>query len=392
MGPDKKRPRIALFLPSLGIGGVERVMLNLAAGFVKWGASVDLVLVKAQGEYMRQIPTNARVVDLHANRVLTSLFSLVRYMRATRPVALVSAKDYANVVAIWAKLLARVPTRVVVSVHTILSRHVQHAGNLRERVIVPLLARWLYPHADGVVAVANGVADDLAQFLGLSRDRISVVYNPVVSDHLFAAAQEPVDHPWFVLREPPVILSIGRLTAAKDYPTLIAAFAKVRQRRDARLAILGEGEERPRLQDLVRRLGLESDVWLPGFVEPPYPYLARASLFVLSSIWEGLSTVIIEALALGVPVVSTDCPSSPREILDNGRFGELVPVGDAEALADAILRALDTPHDPALLRERAKQFTVDNAVVNYLALLGLEASGGHNGAGAPDGGGQPLCV
>ena len=372
MGPDRKRPRIALFLPSLGIGGVERVMLNLAAGFVKRGASVDLVLVKAQGEYLHRLPTNVRVVDLHASRVLTSLFPLVRYLRTERPRGLVSAKDYANVVAIWAKLLARSPTRVVVSVHTTLSRHVQHAAGLRERAIVPLLARWLYPYADAIVAVSNGVADDLAQFLGLPRDRISVVYNPVVSEDLFIAAQEPVDHPWFAPGGPPVIVSIGRLTAAKDYPTLITAFAKVRQQRNVRLAILGEGEERPCLQDLVRHLGLESEVWLPGFVEPPYPYLARASLFVLSSVWEGLPTAIIEALALGVPVVSTDCLSGPREILDNGRFGELVPVGNADALADAILRALDRSHDPALLRERAKQFSVDNAVTKYLALLGLE--------------------
>jgi glycosyltransferase involved in cell wall biosynthesis len=382
----KEKPRIALFLPSLGIGGVERVMINLAAGFVKWGASVDLVMVKAQGEYLRQVPTNVRVVDLHASRVLTSLFPLARYLRTTRPEGLVSAKDYANVVAIWAKFLARVSTRVAVSVHTTLSKHVQHAVRFRERVVVPLLARWLYPHADSVVAVSNGVADDLAQFLGLSRDCISVVYNPVVSEDLFAAAQKHVDHPWFTRGGPPVILSIGRLTAAKDYPTLIAAFAKVRQRRDARLAILGEGEERPHLQDLVRCLGLESDVWLPGFVESPYPYLARASLFVLSSIWEGLSTAIIEALALGVPVVSTDCPSSPREILDNGRFGKLVPVGDTNALADAILHTLATLHNPAPLKERAKQFTVDNAVAHYLALLGLETRGSHNEEGVSEGG------
>ena len=387
MGSGKKTPKIALFLPSLDIGGVERVMLNLATGFVKWGASVDLVLVKAGGEYMRQIPPSVRVIDLQASRVLVSLLPLVRYLRRVKPDGLISAKDYANVVAIWAKLLARVPTRVVVSVHTTLSRHVQHAIKLREKVVVPLLARWLYPRADGIVAVSNGVADNLAQFLGLPRNRISVVYNPVVVDYLFAAAQEPPDHPWFAPGGPPVILSVGRLTVAKDYPTLLAAFAKVRQRRDVRLAILGEGEERERLQDLARRLGLESDVWLPGFVDPPYPYLARASLFVLSSIWEGLSTALIEALALGVPVVSTDCPCGSREILDNGRFGELVPVGDADALADAILRALDAPHDPERLKERAKQFSVDSAVAQYFALLGFGGGSDHNRAGVPRGGG-----
>ena len=388
MSLDRKRPRIALFLPSLSIGGVERVMLNLAAGFIKREVSVDLVLVKAQGEYVRHVPPGARVVDLQASRVLKSLLPLARYLRTEKPDGLISAKDYANVIAVLAKSLSRVPTRVVVSVHTTLSKHVQHATTFREKSVVPLLAHWLYPHADGIVAVSKGVADDMVQFLRLPRNRIKVIYNPIVTENLFIAAQDPVDHPWFAPGAPPVILSIGRLTVAKDYPTLIVAFAKVRQQLNARLAILGEGEERARLEELVRRLGLESDVWLPGSVESPYPYLARASLFVLSSIWEGLPTALVEALALGIPVIATDCPGGSREILDNGRFGQLVPPGDAMALADAILHALDTPCDPTLLRTRAKQFSVDNAVAHYLALLGFGGNGGHNGASVSDRGRQ----
>jgi len=374
----KETSRIALFLPSLSVGGVERVMLNLAAGFSKYSISVDLVLAKAEGEYMRHIPTGVRVVDLHASRVLRSLFPLAKYLKIERPEALISAKDYANIVAIGAKLLARTSTRVIVSVHTTLSRHVKHAATFKERKVVPFLARQLYPCATKVVAVSNGVADDLAHFLKLPQDHLKVIYNPVVAEEIFALAQQPVNHPWFKPNSAKVILSIGRLTKAKDYSTLIEAFAKVRQQRDVRLAILGDGEERPSLEGLVRRLGLENDVWLPGFVDPPYPYLARASLFVLSSRWEGFPTVIVEALAFGVPVVSTDCPSGPREILDNGRFGELVPVGDVEALADAILRALDVPHDPERLKRRAKQFSVDNAVTEYLKLLGLHGSGLEN--------------
>lgn len=388
MSLDRKRPRIALFLPSLSIGGVERVMLNLAAGFIKREVSVDLVLVRAQGEYIRHVPPGARVVDLQASRVLKSLLPLARYLRTEKPDGLISAKDYANVIAVLAKSLSRVPTRVVVSVHTTLSKHVQHATTFREKSVVPLLAHWLYPHADGIVAVSKGVADDMVQFLRLPRNRIKVIYNPIVTENLFIAAQDPVDHPWFAPGAPPVILSIGRLTVAKDYPTLIVAFAKVRQQLNARLAILGEGEERARLEELVRRLGLESDVWLPGSVESPYPYLARASLFVLSSIWEGLPTALVEALALGVPVIATDCPGGSREILDNGRFGQLVPPGDAMALADAILHALDTPCDPTLLKTRAKQFSVDNAVAPYLALLGFGGNGGHNGASVSDRGRQ----
>ena len=388
MSLDRKRPRIALFLPSLSIGGVERVMLNLAAGFIKREVSVDLVLVRAQGEYIRHVPPGARVVDLQASRVLKSLLPLARYLRTEKPDGLISAKDYANVIAVLAKSLSRVPTRVVVSVHTTLSKHVQHATTFREKSVVPLLAHWLYPHADGIVAVSKGVADDMVQFLRLPRNRIKVIYNPIVTENLFIAAQDPVDHPWFAPGAPPVILSIGRLTVAKDYPTLIVAFAKVRQQLNARLAILGEGEERARLEELVRRLGLESDVWLPGSVESPYPYLARASLFVLSSIWEGLPTALVEALALGVPVIATDCPGGSREILDNGRFGQLVPPGDAMALVDAILCALDMPQNPTLLKTRAKQFSVDNAVTHYLALLGLGGKSSPNGASVSDKGRQ----
>lgn len=382
MGKTKKQPKIALFLPQLDIGGVERVMLNLATGFIKSGVSVDLVLVKAQGRYMRRIPTDVHVVNLGASRVLTSLFPLASYLHTVRPDGLISAKDYASVVALMAKFLARVSTRTIVCVHTTFSKHLQYTKSLKEKVIVPRLARWLYPYADAIVAVSNGVADDLAKFLQIPRERIHVIYNPVVNEDLFVEAQEPIDHPWFAPGAPPVIISIGRLTKAKDYSTLIAAFAKVRQRCDARLVILGEGEERARLQDISRYMGVEADVWLPGFVDPPYPYLARASVFVLSSIWEGLPTAIIEALALGVPVISTDCPGGSREILDNGRFGELVPVGDAEALADAILRALRAPHNPELLRTRAQQFSVHTAVAKYLAVLGFR-EGGYNAAGSP---------
>jgi glycosyltransferase involved in cell wall biosynthesis len=193
-------------------------------------------------------------------------------------------------------------------------------------------------------------------------------------DDIFKTAQHPVDHPWFNQGGCPIILSIGRLTIAKDYPTLIKAFAKVKRQRDARLVIIGEGEERKVIEDLVRRLGLEKFVWLPGFLNPPYPYLARASLFVLSSIWEGLPTAIIEALALGIPVVSTDCPGSPREILENGRFGELVPVGNVQALADAILRNLDVRHKHNWLNERGNQFSVGIAVAQYIDLLGITES------------------
>lgn len=373
MNTGGKTPKVAIFLPSLDIGGVERVMLNLAEGLNKAGIEVDLVLTRKVGEFVRKIPNGVQVVDLRSPRVLTSLLPLVHYLRKIKPKALIVAKDYTNVVALVAKMFSSVPTQLVITIHTTPSKHFRYAKNFRERVFIRLLARMLYSRADSIIAVSKGVADDSAKFFRIPLNRINIIHNPVLSEEIYSAAKEPVNHPWFLPGNPPIILSVGRLTVAKDYGTLIKAFYKIRQQRQVRLVILGDGEEKQGLLRLIRLLKLENDVWLPGFVDPPYPYLARASVFVLSSIWEGFPTVIVEALALGVPVVSTNCPSGPNEILDNGRFGVLVPVGDAEKLANAILRTLNNPPDPERLKERAKQFSIENVIPKYLSILGISS-------------------
>ncbi len=361
--------RVAIFLPSLRGGGAERVMLYLARGFADKGYEVDLVLAKREGSYLSQVPENVNVVDLKAGRVFTSLPALVRYLRREQPVALLSAMDHSNIVALWAKRFARVRMRVVVSVHTIFSMGVKHS-NTRGRLI-PYIARWCYGWADGVVAVSRGVADDLSNTIGLPRERIRVIYNPVIVPELFELAKEPVEHPWFCAGEPPVVLSVGRLTFAKDYPTLLRAFSLVIRARPARLIILGEGEERAGLEAMVRDLGLEDVVSLPGFAMNPYAYMSKAALFVLSSAYEGFGNVLVEAMACGTPVVSTDCPSGPAEILENGRLGQLVPIGDVEALSVAMAAALDNP-SPTDVASRAMAFGADRAVLGYLATLGFE--------------------
>lgn len=362
--------RVALFLPSLHGGGAERVMLTLAKGFAERGLSVDLVLARAEGPYLAEVPSSVHLVDLKAPRVLLALPSLVSYLRRERPRALISALDHANVLALWARALARVPVRVVVSVHNTLSLATSHAQNLRARWI-PLCIRLFYPWADAVVAVSQGVAEDLIRLTGLPREKIEIIYNPVVTPELLAKAQEPLDHPWFAPGEPPVILGVGRLTEQKDFPTLIRAFALVRAQRPVRLMILGEGKDRPKLEALVRELGLQDDVALPGFVPNPFAYMVRAAVFVLSSRWEGLPTVLIEALACGTPVVSTDCPSGPREILEDGKWGRLVPVGDVDALADAIRMTLDAP-DCLDAKARVGEFDAEKVVDDYLKVLSLE--------------------
>lgn len=365
----KPQPRIALFLPDLTGGGAERVTVNLAQGFSERGLKVDLVLIKATGPYLSQLPSEVRVIDLGTKRALLSPPALIRYMRKERPVALISALHHANIAALWAKRFSNSSTRIVVTIHNNLSLTNQHASGARTR-LMPNFLRYCFPWADEIVAVSKGVADDFAVVTGLNRGRIKTIYNPVVSAMLIKRAKEAVNHPWFAPGQPPVILAVGRLTRQKDFPTLIRAFDVVQRTRPARLMILGEGEDRPSLEALVRQLDLNDSVCLPGFVNNPYAYLSRASVFVLSSIWEGLPTVLIEALAVGVPVVSTDCESGPREILDDGKYGRLVAVNDSIALSEAIEKTLDqTP--TKINQDCFKRFTWEASIDAYLRVAGV---------------------
>ena len=362
--------RIGMFLATVNFGGTERVMLNLARGFIDRCLQVDLVLSRGEDVFLKSIPPTAKVLDFNDKRVLHSIPKLVRYLRRTRPAAILSASDHVNLVAIAAHRWARVPTRLVVSVHTTLSAATKDARQPKERMI-PTLARWLYPRSHRVVCVSRGVANDLIRLCRLPAEKVEVIYNPVVTPDLIAQSLEPVDHPWLTSRDVPVILSVGRLKAPKDFATLIRAFARVRQHYDARLIILGEGEDRPALEQLVANLGLKDWIAMPGFVDNPYAWMRRADVFVLSSYWEGFGVVLVEAMACGTPVVATDCPSGPREILENGKWGKLVPVSDEMAMAEAICETLrgDSQVDTTI---RANEFRLEYAVDSYLKVLGLE--------------------
>ena len=358
--------RLAVFLPSLVGGGAERITVNLVREAARRGVVVDLVLSRAVGPYVSDVRDSVNVVDLRASRVLTSLPALVKYLRRERPEALLTAISHANIVGIWARRLAGGSTRVVVAEHDTLSQVTQQAARRRTR-FVPYLIGKSYRSADAIVAVSSGVADDLAEATGIPRHSIDVIYNPVVTPEVAASARASVDHPWLAPGQPPVVIGIGRLAPKKDFPTLLRAFAAARGEERARLLILGEGPERSELESLVRSLGLESDVALPGFVDNPYAYLAHASLFVLSSRWEGLPTVLIEAMFCGTPVISTDCPSGPREILCDGRYGTLVPVGDVASLAEAIRAGIRGEIKPAPA-ESWRSFELDAVTDRYLEL------------------------
>jgi glycosyltransferase involved in cell wall biosynthesis len=358
--------RLAVFAPSMVEGGAERGALKLAEGLAKRGFDVDLVLASAKGPRLAEIPAEVRLVDLGARRVLSSLPALVRYLRREKPQALASVLDHANVVALWARKLGRYPGRVVVIEQNTLSEAAKNGKSRRDRMMPRMVSRF-YPWADYVVGVSEGVTEDLVELTSIRREQVRVIFNPIVTADIGEKAQASIEHPWFSDGSS-VFVAAGRLRPQKDFPTLLRAFAQVRARRPARLLVLGEGPERERLEALVRELGIAEDVSLHGLTTNPYAYMARACAFVLSSRWEGLPTVLIEAMSCGVPVIATDCPSGPREILADGRYGELVPVGDVERLAVAMEAALDgklAPPPP----ESWRPYALDAVVDEYLPLL-----------------------
>jgi glycosyltransferase involved in cell wall biosynthesis len=354
--------RLAIFVPTLQYGGVERVMLNLAAGFAQRGFEVDLVAADARGHLRKNVPEQVRVFDLASSRVLTSLPGLVKYLRQHRPVALIAAMDHSSVVALWARKLAGVRTRIIATAHVNISGVLNQSSRLRVQLL-PLFMRYFYPWADEIVAVSKGVADDLSLRARVPREKIKVIYNPALNSDFFEKAQEPVQHPWFSFTQPPVILAVGRLATEKGFDVLIRAFARVREQRLAKLMILGEGDQRPYLEALSRELGVEGDVCLAGYAENPYAYMSRAQMFVLASHYEGFGLVLVEALALKLPIISTDCESGPREILQDGLYGDLVPVGSVDSLAGAILSRLD----------RGKQSVPWGWLKNFEASTSLDA-------------------
>lgn len=358
---------IAFFYPSMRGGGAERVLVNLVEGLVAKGIPVDVVLAAAEGPLLSELSPAARVVVLGSRRVLPCVLPLAKYLKRERPRVLLSSMSHANVVAIWARALSGVSTPVIVTVHNTLSVTSRKAA-VSHGWIWPHLIRAFYPRANAIIAVSRDAADDLARTARIPRERIEVIYNPVITPSLRQQAGRAPDHPWFAPGQPPVVLGTGRLTRQKDFPNLIRAFAELRRRRSARLIILGEGDERPALAALVSELGLDADVALPGFLDNAAAYMAHSGVFVLSSAWEGLPTVLIEALAAGARVVSTDCPSGPREILQDGRLGALVPVGDPVALARAISDTLDRPNGK-VPPEALVAFTGEAALEHYLRLI-----------------------
>ena len=401
--------RIVFLMDNLSGGGAERVMLSLALGFADLGYEVDLLVCEMRGELCASIPNGVNLIALQPTGLLAGLWAALRshrggagkilsyivsnhkiprsfrfirgisdYLQARRPAVILSVLAKSNVNAVLAVALAGVETRICLGVQIFMSTRYQEGlkfGQGQFHKMVPLL-RHCYARADSVIAASQGVAEDTASFLGIDPGRLHVVYNPVHVAGLAEVMEEPLRHPWFTPGAAPVLLGIGRLVDQKNFPLLVEAFAKVRQHIDARLVIIGGDEsscaqmaQRQRLQALAVELGVGGDVDLPGYRPNPYPYLKAAGVFVLSSDYEGFGNVLIEALLAGCPVVSTDCPSGPSEILDDGQYGILVPVNDSDSLADAIVEALAVEPQRDKLRQRGREFSLDRAVDGYHQLF-----------------------
>ncbi len=367
--------RLAIFVATSGHSGVDRNMKNLIPEIAARNIQVDVLRIRNHGLYLEKelgkLPGNVRIIELSTAHVNTSMLPLLRYLKSERPDAMLTDKDKVNRLALWACRLTRVPTRLAVRMGTTVSKNLENRSAL-QRWIQYTSIRLFYRWADIIITPSRGAAEDLAQIAHLPAENISVIPSPVITSRFHKLLVQPVEHPWFTHKDRPVILGVGELSKRKDFATLLRAFARLRKQRPARLVILGKGRQHTALEQLATELGIRDDLHLAGFTPNPYAFMAKANLFVLSSTCEGAPVVLMEALGAGTPVVSTDCPSGPREILDSGRYGPLVPVGDCKALANAMQEVLLHPPDPALLKAAVKPCHSEISAARYLQALGLE--------------------
>lgn len=359
--------KIALLIPNLNGGGAEHVMVHLANGFSIRGFQVDLVLGNAIGPFLSEVRDSVTVVNLNKPHMRFAFVPLVQYLRKEKPAVLISAPDHANRVALVASFFACSEVRIIPLVQFVYSAQKRKCLGFGP-IVHSVITRWLYSCADAIVADSQGSAEDIIRWTAIPRHLFRCIYNPVIDDRMMALAKEPIEHPFFSKGAPPVILGMGCYREVKDYPNLIKAFSILRKKRSCHLMILGQGTDRSSLKQLVQELRIEKDVYLAGFVVNQYAYMARSAIFVISSKSESMSLVLVEALALGVSVVATDCDYGPREILQNGKYGRLVPVGDEKAMADALQLELENPQSQ-MPKEVLRPFTTEGAVDKYLSII-----------------------
>lgn len=362
---------IVFYTRQLHNGGVDRVVFNLAEEFIQRGMTVSIVvdLDNIYSPFRALLPKGVRYEVLNARGPLSRLLKLRAYLRRVRPRAVQCASfGFPNLYAVVVRWISGIRFHLMLTEHCFPTVDRAAPKPWQSRYWFFPLAHLLYPFADTRVAVSRGTANDLARVIDIEPGSIDCIYNPIVNDTLIEQARQQVDHPWFTNPELPIIIAVGRMEPQKNFSLLIRAFAKVRLSVPCRLVILGDGSEREMLGALTMSLGLDGEVSMPGFLPNPHAYVARATLLAMSSDFESLSNVVIEAMAVGTPVIATDCPSGPSEALDNGRCGTLVPVGDVERLTAAILAVLRERPQP-VARAWLDQFTTRYSADRYLALM-----------------------
>lgn len=365
---------IAIYLPNLNSGGAERIAVRLMNGMAERNMKIDLLLNSCQGPFLKDINSRIKIFDLGTTRTLKSIIPLIYYLRENKPDVIISHLSHANVIMILAKILANINTRIIVVEHNTFTKFQFAKIDIKIKYeLLKFCMKIFYSFSDKVVGVSLGVSKDITNLLNLKKDKSTTIYNPVVSQDLLNNSEEKVEHKWIINKKYPVLLAVGRLTIQKDYYTLLRAVAHVNEKKPLRLIILGTGELLEELKDFAEKLKIDNMVDFFGFCANPYAFMSKVDLFVLSSKWEGLPTVLIEAMACGCPVVSTDCPSGPSEILCDGKYGSLVPVEQPILLANAIEKMLDDKKNKdkerISIRNRALDFSVDNSLNSYLTLI-----------------------
>ena len=364
---NKKSKHVTFILPNLACGGAEKMVINLANYFCKKNIRVDLILLQKKGEFLKNLSKDVKIINLNSNRALFSIYPLIKYLRSCKPDFLISTLNHINIVALISVFLSFKKTKIIIRSVNTFSINLKNLSKSKQ-IIQKFSALILYRFAHYVIANSKQSADDLAKILKLNRNKIKVIYNPTITPNIYKKIEEHVSHPW-LNNEQITIIGVGRLEKVKNFTNLIKVIKILKDKIDIKLIILGEGSERKNLERLVTKLDLEDSVDLFGFTENPYSFVNKADIFVLSSNSEGLPNALIEAMACGTPVISTNCPSGPSEILDGGKFGKLVPVNNPEALAKAVIETLNNPVESSELKKRANFFSVENSANKYLHLM-----------------------
>ena len=350
-------------------------MLTLCRLMADKGHTVDLILIRSTGAFKTEIPSNVSIVDLGYSRAIFSLASLIRYLWRSTPNVVLPSLPHITIITLVANLFCGKKAVVLPIEHNTLSALVRYSKSLKQSLL-PALMRIIYPMANKIICVSYGVKQDLKSTLHLADQKLTVIYNPVNTKSLTQLSKQPAVHPWLTSPSYPILVAAGRLTFAKGFDVLISAMSILHTRSCARLIILGEGPEKASLQKQIETAGLSERISIPGFTSNPYPFFKSASLFILSSRWEGLPTVLIEALACGAQAISTDCPSGPREILGPDASHRLVPVDDHHELASKILEALDGRLSDSKSAHLEK-FTESFAQLAYHRLIKQELNSSH---------------